>query len=45
MHIRNLNDKFADTIARNRHARVFRTTDRELDQEYVRGTDNQDIYT
>ncbi|KAI2823747.1 hypothetical protein CBS147321_11058 [Aspergillus niger] len=45
MHIRNLNDKFADTMARNGHARVFLTTDGELDQEYVRGTNHKDIYT
>lgn len=31
-------------MARNGHARVFRTTDGGLDQEYVRGTDDQDIY-
>lgn len=45
MHIRNLNDNFADTMARNGHARVFRNTDMQLDPEYVRGTDDQDIYT
>ncbi|KAL6230944.1 hypothetical protein BDW75DRAFT_248246 [Aspergillus navahoensis] len=45
MHIQNLSDKFADTTARNGHAGVFRTRDGELDQQYIRGKNDQDIYT
>lgn len=42
--IRKLNDKFAESMARKGHAKVFRTVQGQIDQEFARSScDKQDI--
>jgi hypothetical protein len=44
MHIRKLNDSFAELMARKGHSRVFLTVDGKVDQEYARaGSANESI--
>ncbi|KAH8711987.1 Dynamin central domain-containing protein, partial [Phaeosphaeriaceae sp. PMI808] len=45
MHIRELNDGFAEAMARDGHARVFRTVEDSIDQDFARSSvSNDDIY-
>ncbi|RLM00109.1 hypothetical protein CFD26_107993 [Aspergillus turcosus] len=45
MHIRNLNDEFAEEMARDGHTKVFQNLDGEPDEEYERpGRAEDDIY-
>jgi hypothetical protein len=44
MHIRKLNDKFAECMARSGHAKIFQTVRGHMDEEYARsGGDKGDI--
>ncbi|KAF7122572.1 hypothetical protein CNMCM5793_000597 [Aspergillus hiratsukae] len=46
MHIRNLNDEFAEVMARDGHTKVFQNLDGERDEEYERPgqAEDDDIY-
>ncbi|KAH8693853.1 P-loop containing nucleoside triphosphate hydrolase protein [Talaromyces proteolyticus] len=45
MHIRQLNDEFATSMSRSGHAKMFRTTQGEVDHEYYnKSGDQQNIY-
>ncbi|OJD21879.1 hypothetical protein ACJ73_06779 [Blastomyces percursus] len=44
MQVRDLNEKFAEELTRRGHTMVFRTVNNEIDNEYARKGDKENIY-